>query len=96
MKRLQTPSREFNQGGAIKRAISIPRALDEKVARVSREMKKPYSNVVQAALDLFIDRLSEIELEREYRRYYQRKDSHVADAALSTEMFAISKKSWPE
>jgi hypothetical protein len=80
---------------SVKRAVSLPRRLDETVQRISKETHLAYSAVVRKALDSFIESLEEAHLEEAYRSYYQDEQIKIQQARLSEDFFAFAKEHWP-
>ena len=89
-------SRNKTGGGSVKRAVSLPRGLDEEVLKVCKSTRRPYSAVIQVALSKFIARVREAELDRAFRDYYGQKDVRDAEAKLAADMFLSSEEGWPE
>ncbi len=80
---------------AVKRAVSVPKGLDEAVQRICKNTHQPYSVVVQVALRKFLAVISDAQLEQEFREYYNRAEVRHAEERLAADMLSISKESWP-
>jgi len=80
---------------AVKRAVSLPRRLDETVLRISKETHVAYSAVVRTALDRFVEHMEEAHLEEAYRAYYQDEQTKTQHARLSEDFFAFTREHWP-
>ena len=79
----------------VKRAVSLPRDLDTQIEQFSRASHQAYSTIVRLALGSFVEKLEELEVERAYRAYYN-DATKAADTKLAGELFAVSKRSWPD
>ncbi|MEK7384170.1 MAG: hypothetical protein AAB262_12905 [Elusimicrobiota bacterium] len=93
--KVTTKRRGIIAATAVKRAVSLPRRLDETVQRISKENHLAYSAVVRKALDSFIENLEEARLEESYRSYYRDEKIQTQQAQLSEDFFAFAKEHWP-
>lgn len=89
-----TKSRRTKGPKAIKKAISLPIGLHEKVCAVSKEQHQSYSAVIGTALDRFFERLRKAEIEQAYRSYFGDEATRKDQEALGAQLWRKAEAGW--
>ena len=84
------------RGRMVKRAISLPKELDDKLAGLARAKAVSYSSVLRLAAERLLRRLEADEVREAYSRYYAGAGRRQADEGLADELAAASEEAWPE
>lgn len=80
----------------VKRAISLPKDQDEKIKKIAKSRKAPYSAVVRAAIDLFLKQSTEKAMEEAYQNFYSDAEEVRKEDLLVKELSGIAYKAWPD
>lgn len=84
-----------NEGGAVKRAISLPKSLDEKLIALISGGGRTYSGTIREAVELYLKSLESRDVEAVYARYYSQPEPARQDRALAREVSDLPWRHWP-
>lgn len=77
---------------AVKRAISLPREQDKELRKIAQKRHAPYSTLVQAAIQFFLQMEEREQLVQAYERYYANRKNAERTREAVRDMRNLSQR----
>lgn len=88
-------TKRTHPGGVVRRAICLPKSIDEEVEALVATDAKSYSGVVREALAVYVGMRRLREAERSYADYYGDAAALKRDLRLAEDLARLSGAEWP-
>ncbi|MFC1521702.1 ribbon-helix-helix protein, CopG family [Elusimicrobiota bacterium] len=79
----------------VKRAISLPKPLDEKLCELAESLHQTYSGIVRQAVVNYLKQREHFEVRESYAKYYSDKKNLQSDLELADGLSGLSQEEWP-
>lgn len=79
----------------VKRAISLPKDIDEHLHELAQEKHLSFSGVIYEAAEQLLKEEEYCKVHEAYAHYYSKGESVKKDAGLAQDFWRLSRENWP-